>query len=119
MKARLLVSGIEKHRLCALLGMEDGGGVEFEALRDLVLELDLGAERIGGGPGLREGEAVSLVGVLALYVASDEGIFRVAVSVDLESDVGGCGGLDLEGSAMEVVVLAEEIVGGLSKVLYT
>ena len=46
--------------------MEDGGGVELEALGDLVLELNLGAERVRGGPGLGEGEAVGLVGVLAL-----------------------------------------------------
>lgn len=98
--------------------MEDGGGVELEALGDLVLELDLGAERVRGGPGLGEGEAVDLVGVLALQVASDDRRFRVAVSVDLERDIGRGASLDLEGSASEVVVLAKEIVGGLSKVLY-
>ena len=46
--------------------MEEGGGVELETLGDLVLELDLGAECVGGGPGLSDGEAVVLVGVLAL-----------------------------------------------------
>ena len=65
-KAGLLVRGAEEHRLCALVGMKDGGGVELETLGDLVVELDLGAERVRGGPGLGDGEAVDLVGVLAL-----------------------------------------------------
>jgi hypothetical protein len=46
--------------------MKEGGGVELKTLGDLVLKLDLGAERVGGGPGLSDGEAVVLVGVLSL-----------------------------------------------------
>jgi hypothetical protein len=62
---------------------------------------------------------VVFVGVFALQVASDEARFGVASSVNFESDVGVGVSLDLEGSTREVVVLAKEIVGGLSKVLYT
>jgi len=74
-KARLLVRRAEEHRLCALLRVERGGGVELEALGDLVLELDLGAERVVGGPGLSDGQAVGFVVVFALDVAGDVGRF--------------------------------------------
>ena len=118
MKARLLVSSAEEHRLCVLFRVEGGGGVELEALGDLVLELDLGAERVVGGPGLGDGQAVDFVTVFALEVASDVGRFRVTDTVDLEGDVRGSGGLDLKRGTGEMVVLSEEVIGGLAKVLY-
>jgi len=74
-EAWLLVGRAEVHRLCALVRVERGGGVELEALGDLVLELDLSAERVVGGPGLGDGETVGLVGVFALEVAGDVGRF--------------------------------------------
>lgn len=74
-KTRLLVRRAEGDRLCALLRVERGDGVELEALGDLVLELDLGAERIEGGPGLSDGQAVGFVVVFALEVACDVGRF--------------------------------------------
>ena len=98
--------------------MEDGCGVELEALGDLVLELDLVAERVVGGPGLSDGQAVGLIGVLALEVTRDVRRFRVTVSIDLEGDVRGSRGFNLEGGAAEVIVLAEKVIGGLAKVLY-
>jgi len=116
-KARLLVGGTEEDRFCVLLGVEDGCGVELEALGNLVLELDLVAERVVGGPGLSDGQAVGLVGVLALEVTRDVRRFRVTVTVDLEGDVRGGRGFDLEGGTVEVVVLAEEVIGGLAEVL--
>lgn len=73
MKARLLIGRAEEHRLCVLVRVKSAGGVELKALSDLVLELDLGAERVGGGPGLSDSQAVALVRVLALEVAGDEG----------------------------------------------
>jgi hypothetical protein len=117
-KARLLIAGTEEDRLCVLLRVESGGGVELEALGDLVVELDLVAERVRGVPRLGDGQAVGLVGVLALEVTKDVRRFRVTVSVDLEGDVRGCRGFNLERGAVEVVVLAEEVIGGFAKVLY-
>ena len=76
------------------------------------------AERVGGVPRLGDGQAVCLVGVLALEVTKDVRRFRVTVSVDLEGDVRGGGGFNLERSTIEVVVLAEEVIGGFAKVLY-
>ena len=93
--ARLLVGRAEEHRLCVLIRVKGGGGVELEALGYLVLELNLGAERIVGGPGLSDGQAVNLVRVFALEVAGDVGRFRITDTVDLEGDVRGGGGFDL------------------------
>lgn len=71
MKARLFIGRAEEDRLCVLLGVKSGGSLQLEALGDLVVELDLVAERVGGVPRLGDGQAVSLVGVLALEVAKD------------------------------------------------
>lgn len=49
---RLLVDGSEDSRLLRLCGVQSSREVELEALGDLVLELELGAEQVGGGPGL-------------------------------------------------------------------
>ena len=40
------------------------------------------------------------------------------VASNLEDNVGGGGGLDLEGGTAEGVVLAQQVVGGLSEILY-
>jgi hypothetical protein len=117
-KARLLISGTEEDRFCVLVGVESGGSLELEALGDLVVELDLVAERVGGVPRLGDGQAVGLVGVLALEVTKDLRRFRVTASVDLEGDVRGSRGFNLERGTVEVVVLAEEVIGGFAKVLY-
>ena len=87
MKARLFIGRTEEDRLCALLGVKSGSSVELEALGDLVLELDLGAERVVGGPGLSDGEAVGFVVVFALDVAGDVARFGVTGPVDFEGDV--------------------------------
>jgi len=116
-EAGLLVGGTEKDRLCVLFGVEGGRGLELEALGNLIIELDLVAERVVGGPGLSDGQAVGLVGVFALEVTSDKRRLRVTVSIDLEGDVRGSRCFNLEGGTVEVVVLAEEVIGGLAKVL--
>ena len=83
--------------------LEDGvEGRGLGALRDKVLELDLGkglarakarneathlsAENVAGGPRLSEGEAMGLVGVLALKLAVDRtrGCECVIVSSDVQ-----------------------------------
>jgi hypothetical protein len=62
----LLVCSAKKHRLGVLLRVENGGGLELETVSDLVLELELGAENVRGGPGLSEGKAVTFIGIFAL-----------------------------------------------------
>lgn len=116
-EAALLVHGAEDSGLRALLRGEAGGEVELEALGNLVLELDGVAEDVGGGPGLGDGESVGLVGPLALDVAVDDVGLGVLGAGDLEGDVGSGVGLDLKGGAVEGVLLLEEVVGRLAKVL--
>lgn len=118
MQAGLLVDNVEERVLRALVGEENGAEIELKALCDLVIELDGRAERVGGRPGLSEGEPVRLVRVLSLNVAVDSGSFGVTGAGDLEGDVGGRRSLDLERGAVEVVVLSEEVVGGLAEVLF-
>jgi len=72
---RLLVGETELNRFCVLLGVESRGRFDLEALGNLVLELELGAEDVGGRPSLGEGKAVSFVGVFTLEVALDVGGF--------------------------------------------
>jgi hypothetical protein len=71
-------------------------------LSELVLELNLGLEDVGGGPGLGEGNAVLGVDVLALKVTSDGAGLGVTVTGDAELDaVGGTGlGEEEEGVGM-------------------
>ena len=116
-EAGLLVDSRHERALSGALGGERGREVELEALGEVVLSLDLGAEDVGGGPRLGEDEAVGLVGVLCLDLAADEVGLRVLRACDLERDVGGRGGFRLEGGAVEVIVLAQEVVGGLAEIL--
>ena len=118
MKARLLIGRAKEDGLCVLLGVENSGSLELEALGDLVVELDLVAERVMGVPRLGDGQAVGLVGVLALEVTKDVRRFRVTISVDLEGDVRRGRGFYLERGTVEVVILAKEVIGGFAKVLY-
>lgn len=52
MEGRLLVDGGEDGRLLGLGWVEGGSEVQLQSLGDLVLELDLGSEEVGGGPSL-------------------------------------------------------------------
>lgn len=117
METRLLVDGREQSSLLAALGDQRGAQIELETLREVVLGLNLGAEDVGGGPRLGEDDTVGLVGVLGLDVTVDEVGLGVLGTSDLEGDVGGGGGLDLEGGAVEVEIPAQQVVGGLAEVL--
>ena len=94
------------------------GDVKFETLSELVVELDLGAEGVGGSPGLGESKAVKLVGIFCLDVTTDVVILGVTVAKDFEGDVGGRRSLDLKRCAVDVVFLSKEVIGRLAKVLY-
>lgn len=118
METRLLVDASQQSGLRAAVGREGSVQIDLEALGDLVLELELGAERVGGGPTLGEDDTVLLVDVLALEVAGDERRLGVARAANLEGDIGGSVGLDLERGSVDGEVLTEEVVGGLSKVLH-
>lgn len=116
MEARLLVDSGEDGALAALVRGNGGRQVELEALCDLVVELDLRLEHVDGVPGVGEREPVLLVEQLGLDVTDDRAV-RVAVPRDLEGDVRGRLGLDLERSGLEGVVLLQQIRRGLAEIL--
>lgn len=116
MKAGLLVDSSNDSGLLGLGGVQRGRKVELEALSDLVLELNLGSEQVGGSPSLGEGDTVLEVDVLALDVTSDGVRLGVSSTGDLEGGRVG-GGLDLEGDTVDGVVLEEQVGGGLAEVL--
>lgn len=116
-EAGLLVGSSEQRSLLAAVGEQGGVQVELEALGDLVLELNLGAEDVAGCPRLGEDEAMLLVRVLGLEVTVDGGRLGVAKTADLEGDVGWCRGFDLERSSVEVEISDEQVVGGFTEIL--
>jgi hypothetical protein len=116
-ETRLFPDGGQRSGLGSLLGGQSGVEVNLDTLGNLVLDLKGVAEDVGGSPGLGESQAMLAVGQLGLNVARDGVGLRVTVASDLEGDVGGSLSLDLKRRAVEGVVLAEQVVGGLSKIL--
>jgi len=51
-EGRLLVDGSKDGRLLGLGGVKSSSEVQLQSLGDLVLQLDLGSEEVGGGPSL-------------------------------------------------------------------
>lgn len=78
METRLLVNSVEKCRLLVLLRKQRGIQVELETLRNLILELNLGFQDVGGCPTLGEDKAVLEVGILGLNVPIDGIVFGLA-----------------------------------------
>jgi hypothetical protein len=115
-ETRLLVDSIEESRLLTLFREQRCAQIKLEPLRNLVLELHLGFENVGSGPSLGEDEAILEVAVLGLDVSGDSVGLGLA-TLDFESHAGGCLSLNLQRGAMEVVVLAKEVIGGLAEIL--
>ena len=71
----LLEVEVELGTLGLLSGLVLGEDLSLEALGDVVVELELGVESIGGGPGLGEGEAYSSLvyegGIAVLWYCSE------------------------------------------------
>lgn len=118
MQTGLLVGSGDASRLAAAVGGETGAHVKLETLSKVILGLELGADEVRGCPGLRQDEAVGLVGVLGLDVAIDELGLLVVPARDFEGNVRWRGSLDLKADGAEGVVLCQQVVGGLSKILY-
>lgn len=71
MQTRLFEYTVQDSCLVALLWSQRGGDIEFETLGDLVLELNLTFQDVGGGPGLGESEAILAVSVFGFDVSSN------------------------------------------------
>lgn len=112
----LLVNCTEDSRLGALLWSKGGGKIKLESLGDQVLELDLVAEHVGGRPRLGDGKPVDFVSPLTLNVPENV-VFGIAMTLDLESDIGRGLGLHFQRDTVGVVVLEEQVARRLAKVL--
>lgn len=119
MESGLLVYRGEDSGLGALLRCQRGGKIDLEAVGDLVVNLNLVAKDVGGGPGLGESQTMLAVGPLALDVTSDKVGLRVARTANFEGDVRRSLGFDFERCSMEMIVLGQQVVGGLAKILVT
>jgi hypothetical protein len=117
-ETRLFVNSVDERVLCSLLRKEGGGKVELQTIGDLVFKFDLATEDVRSGPGLGDGETMLAIGVFSLDVASDGGWLGVLRTRDFKSHVGRSLGFDLEGSSVEGVVLAKEIIGRLAEILW-
>lgn len=117
MNTRLLEGSVKDGGLAALVRLKSGVQIELEALCERIFELKRGFENVGGGPGLRVGQTVRLVGILGLYVSGNEARLVVLVAGDLEDDARGCLCLHLERGVGEREILAQKIGGGLSEIL--
>jgi len=115
--ARLLVDSVKESSLVALVRVKAGVQVKLDTLGNLVVNFNLTAKDVAGGPSLGDGEPMLEVNVFCLNVSINEVGLGVTESSSLEGDTVGSLGLDLKGGTVEVVVLAEEVVGGLAKVL--
>lgn len=100
----LLVGGSYQDVLCLLVGEEAGDELQFEALGNVVLQLNVVAQDIGSGPGLGEVEAVLPVLEFGLEVTGDGTRLGVSDTENLEGDAGGGPGLDLECGAVDGAV---------------
>lgn len=115
MNAGLLVDGSDDSALLVLDGVEGSQEVQLQATGNLVLELNLSSENVRGGPSLGDGNTVLGVNPLALNVTSDCCRLGVTETGDLEGSRER-GGLDLERSTVDGVVLGEQVRGGLAEV---
>jgi hypothetical protein len=80
----------------------------------LVLKFNLSLQNIGGGPGVGEGNTMDFVSVLGLKI-TDNGTGGV-VSRNFEGDIVSLG-FNFQGSVVKRKVLAQKVIGRLSKIL--
>jgi len=119
MDARLLVDGVKDSGFGTFVGQERSGEIKLEAFGNLVLEFDLGAEDVAGSPSLGYGETMLAVGPFGLNLSIDGLGLGITAATSLERHAGRGVGLYFKAGSLEVIVLAEEVVGRLSKVLET
>jgi hypothetical protein len=118
METGLLVDGAQNGMLGPFVRMQRGVDFEFETLCDLVLNLNSGLQDVARRPGLSNGETVLGVDVFRLEITMDMVRLGIGISGDLEGNVGGGLGLDLEAGAVDVEILAQEVIRAFAQILY-
>lgn len=109
-QTRLLIDGVQEGGFCAFVGGQGGRKIEFETLDNDVVEFDLVADDIGGGPCLCKGESVDFVSPLSFNVAIYNIRLGVTSSLDLESNVGRRLCLNFKRCSMEWIFLGEQVI---------
>jgi hypothetical protein len=92
-------------------------GLELQAVGELIFDLQLGPEDIGGGPGVGENGSIFGVRVFGLEVTSDQAGLGVLSSSNTEGHIGGGLGFDFQTKGVEWIVTTKEVVGAFSKIL--
>jgi hypothetical protein len=116
-ETRLLVHSVKKGRFLALLRVEGSVQIKFETLRDLVVEFNLAAKYVGGGPSLSDGEPVLVIRPLSLDVAIDDRGLGITRTASFEGHIGRRLGLYFKRNSLVGIILAKEVVGGLAEIL--
>jgi hypothetical protein len=109
-QTRLLIAGVQDGGFCAFVGGQGGRKIKFETLDNEVVEFDLVAEDIGGGPCLCQGESVDFVSPLSFNVAIYSIRLGVTNSLDLEGNIGRRLCLDFKGCSIEWIILGEQVI---------
>jgi len=117
-QAGLLVDSSQNSSFLGFGRVERSLQVELQTLGDLVLELELRSEEVGGGPSLGKDQPILKVDVFPLDISRDSIARSVLLTRNFESHVARCQSLDFEGGTLDRVVLEEEVRSGLSEVLY-
>lgn len=93
-----------------------GAKVKFQALCEVVVELALSLDHVGGRPRLGEDDALCRVRILGFDIAIDIWRLGVLTTKDLEDDAGRSFGLDFK-RYCRGKVLGQQVIGGLPDVL--
>jgi len=112
----LLVVGCERDRPRVLFRVKSRVDINFQALCEVVLELNVRLEDVLCRPRLGKRHTVLGISVLGLQVTLDDTL-RVAVAHDAEADGRRRACLHLKEGAMEGEVLRQEVVRRLADIL--
>lgn len=117
MITRLLECQVEQSAVDSLFGVETRVCLELEALCELILDLELGAENVGRCPGVCKDGSVLVISVFGLEVPGNVTVFRVTRSSNTERHIGWCLRLHFEPDGMEWIVPTEKVRGAFSEIL--
>ena len=113
----LLEGQVEQTTVDSLLGVEARVCLELETLGELILDLELRAEDIGGSPSVRKNGSVFIVSIFGLEVTGNVAILRVTRSSNAEGHIRGRLRLHFQPDGMEWVVPTEQVRGAFSEIL--
>lgn len=114
---RLFEGEVEETTVDALLRVEARMCLKLQAVGELVFDLKLRAENVGGGPRVGENSAILWVRVFGLEVTSNEAALCVTVTSDAERHIRRSFGFYLKSNCMEWIVSSKQVVRTFSEIL--